>query len=85
MNAAKRELREEFKLSLDTFDQHFCYGPHKTLRTVTVGATPVLVGYLSAHDLDSLAMLNDPRERYGLRTIDVLAIAVIVLNIFVWL
>lgn len=64
VNAAKRELREEFKLVLapDTFDQHFCYGPHNTLRTVMVGPTPVLVGYFAMHLLDPQAMTQRMHE-----------------------
>jgi 8-oxo-dGTP pyrophosphatase MutT (NUDIX family) len=56
VNAAKRELREEFKLELNTFDQHFCYGPGRTLRTTRVGPTPVLIGYFSSLALDARAL-----------------------------
>lgn len=62
VNAAKRELREEFKLTTDMFDQHFCYGPHNTLRTVMVGPTPVLVGYFAVHALDPQAMTRRMHE-----------------------
>lgn len=54
IKAARRELREEFKIDLDddAFRKHFCYGPHNTLRRTMVGSTPVLIGYFVTSELD---------------------------------
>lgn len=55
VKAAKRELREEFKLSLDKdFDRYFCFRRNEVLRLVMIGPTPVLVGYVDANAMDPI-------------------------------
>jgi 8-oxo-dGTP pyrophosphatase MutT (NUDIX family) len=51
VNAAKRELREEFKLSLHDFDHYFALRRKDMWRLVMVGPTPVLIGHF---DTDAL-------------------------------
>jgi 8-oxo-dGTP pyrophosphatase MutT (NUDIX family) len=51
VNAAKRELREEFKLSIADFEKCFCLRRPESFRLVMIGTTPVLVGHLSVDSL----------------------------------
>lgn len=55
VNAAKRELHEEFKLTVPTFDfeKSFCLGRPDMFRLVMIGPTPVLVGHFDANTLDA--------------------------------
>lgn len=53
LNAAKRELREEFKLYFHEvdFERHFCFRRQETLRFVMIGPTPVFIGYFDTNNL----------------------------------
>lgn len=55
LNAALRELREEFKLCFADadVDAHFAVGRQAALRTVMVGPTPVFVGHFDSQRLDA--------------------------------
>lgn len=48
VNAAKRELREEFKVVVPNFDKCFCFRRPEMFRLVMIGPTPVLVGYVDS-------------------------------------
>jgi len=71
VNAAKRELREEFKLSVADFEKSFCQGRPGGggFRLVMIGPTPVLVGHLSAnsvHSSELTARMKDAIQDDGL-------------------
>jgi 8-oxo-dGTP pyrophosphatase MutT (NUDIX family) len=57
--AAKRELREEFKLCLDDFDSHFALRRRNMWRLVMVGTTPVLIGHFNTNALPTAGHLTD--------------------------
>ena len=58
VNAAVRELREEFKLEMPAHDFGRCFGLNRNgmLRLVMVGPTPVLIGHF---DMDADAVRPD--------------------------
>lgn len=55
VNAARRELREEFKVHLTEteFARHFGFGNNRghVLRYTMIGPTPVFIGYYDTHEL----------------------------------
>ena len=53
LNAAQRELREEFKLTIPDFEQRFGLRRPNMFRLVMIGPTPVLVGQMSSESLDA--------------------------------
>jgi len=55
IKAAKRELREEFKLDIadSDFQKAFCFRRPDVFRFVMVGPTPVFVGYFDADALSA--------------------------------
>lgn len=69
VNAAKRELREEFKVSIAEFEKSFCLRRPESFRLVMIGPTPVLVGHVSANAFracDLTAKMKEAIEDEGL-------------------
>ncbi len=58
VEAAKRELREEFKVvfSPQEFQRQFFFREQTVLRVIMVGATPVLIGYVDLSRLDTMEL-----------------------------
>lgn len=62
VEAAKRELREELKLSIANFDDYFCLRRPETLRVVMIGPTPILTGHFDASTLDARGLTSKMKE-----------------------